>query len=160
MKHTVHSRFEHDIHDLLTDGHMPQDNYREALKTSHSTAVESYLANIPPNTVLEEPPPQISPDENLLARSARNALSQLRSGFCSALANYRFRIGISEDQSCSECGAAVQNTAHLFTCPSHPTALSCESLWTDPSGCAAFLSSFPCFSYLLPVQRPPPEPPP
>ena len=46
IKYTLHSRCEEDLRELLIDGQMTQDGYREVLHTSHSLSVDSYLANI------------------------------------------------------------------------------------------------------------------
>ena len=158
MKRTLSSRFLPDIQPFLVQGAMPHDSYRSALHRSHSETVDSYLNSVPPNRVLGAP--AVSQTQSALPRPHRTTLAQLRSGFCSSLCSYRARIGLQNDASCPECGAASHDTTHLFNCPSFPTDLSPESLWTDPTSCSIFLSSIPSFSYLAPVQRPPPEPPP
>ena len=46
------------------------------------------------------PPLQIDPAEQLLARSYRSALSQLRSGHCSRLQSYSHSVGLDDDPTC------------------------------------------------------------
>ena len=85
----------------------------------------------------------------------RATLSQLRSGFCARLKDYQLRIGKAVDDLCPECNAASHTTSHIFVCPSHPTPLTVESLWSDPWGVANFLPQLTSFQF-LPVVGPPP----
>ena len=159
MKRTLGSMFSKDIEHLRGDVQSPA-GYRRGLRALHSTAVREALGCQGPNRLLGRPAPPISDSERELPRPYRTALSQLRSGFCSRLSDYKLRIGQVDDATCPECGTAEQTVEHLFDCASFPTDLRPEHLWSEPVRVSHFLSSLPSFDYLPPLDRPPPEPPP
>ena len=160
IKHTLSSRFRNSIDHLLTDGVVPAAEYRPGLRRLHTAAVEDALRTAALNRVLGTPPPEVDLSELSLPRPTRSALAQLRSGFCSSLESYRFRIGISPNECCPECQQSPHDVAHIFECPTHPTPLTVSSLWDDPVAVAGHLSSLPSFPFVVPLPRPPPEPPP
>ncbi|KAF2360279.1 Reverse transcriptase domain [Trinorchestia longiramus] len=162
MKHTLQSRLIPSIAHLLSpNGDCLPSTYRQALNTLHSSAVQQAISAAGPNRVLQLSPPPISEEERSLPRSTRALLSQLRSGHSRALNSYQARIGAVQDPTCPACGAAVQTTSHLFSCPNTPTHLTPLDLWLDPLSTATFLSSVPSLSaYFPPPIRPPPERPP
>ena len=131
--------------------------YRQAIKDIHTDAVNIAIDNSGPNRVLGTKPPQVSKQERRLPRVTRSVLSQLRSGFCSKLRDFQFRLGRSTTSSCPECDLGEHTVAHLFDCPRHPTPLNPIDLWAHPCDVAAFLSRLPSFSEIPP---PPPPPPP
>ena len=90
-----------------------------------------------------------------IQRITRVTLSQLRSGFCSRLKDFQFRIGKTQDDLCPQCWYFPQNVDHLFNCPARPTQLVTDDLWTFPEEVASFLSFHPSFD----VPPPPPPPP-
>ena len=94
-----------------------------------------------PNRVLGRNPPEIDSRENYLPRITRSTLAQLRSGFCSRLNSYQFKIGRSDSDLCPECGTTSHTSNHLFACPSHPTDLVVEDLWTNTWAIADFVFS-------------------
>merc|ERR1712212_1070345 len=51
---------------------------------------------------------------------------------------------------CPSCRGAPHTTAHLFSCPSHPTSLTVRDLWDRPCAVAEFLPSLP-FPFTLPL---------
>ena len=160
MKYTLQSRFHSTVAPYLSNGSLPPDQYTDTLQLLHTSAVQNYISSRPPNRVLQEPPPPVSEDERALPRPFRTTLAQLRSGFCPALKTYLERVGRSPDGLCPSCRGAPHTTAHLFSCPSHPTSLTVRDLWERPVAVAEFLPSLP-FPFILPaLQRPPPEPPP
>ena len=161
---TLQSRYMHSVQQYLISNQTPPDGYRGIIRAIHSSTVQSYLSSAPPNKVLDVAPPEISAEEGQLPRHHRTTLSQLRSGYCSHLMDYRHRIGLSDTDLCPECGRAPHTVRHLFGCEVHPTALSPVDLWTRPIEVASFISGMEAFEDLPPVEPlvppPPPEPPP
>ena len=160
IRHTLQSRFMPTIRHLLTDGMASADTYRANMRSLHSAAVAGAIASLGDNRLLGCHPPEIHPSELNLPRPHRTTLSQLRSGFCSTLREYRHRIGLADSATCPECADPCQSVPHLFDCSSYPTPLAVLDLWERPTEVAAFLSSLPSFSFLPPLDPPPPEPPP
>ena len=161
MKHTLQSKFLPTIQHLLENGTTPPSEY-EYIKTAiHTETVTWAITNQSPNRILKRQPPPICPEETTLPRPYRATLSQLRSGFCKALNQYRTDIGLADDPSCPACGGEIHDPPHLFSCPAHPAGdLNVEDLWERPVRVAQFLRTLPCFEYLPALPPPPPEPPP
>ena len=164
---TLQSAYFDQLRHLTVDGIIPPDTIKTALKDIHTRTVTDFLSRANPNKVLGTPPPDIAASEAELPRHHRTTLSQLRSGYCSRLNSFRHRIGLSEVDSCPECGASSHTVHHLFRCPAHPTRLTPVDLWHRPREVAEFLSHHEAFSGLpeLPPAEPPapppsPEPPP
>ena len=82
--------------------------------------------------VLKERPPPISDEEQRLNRRQQCTLSQLRSGHCHLLQDYKYRVFGEPSDICTECGASQQDVRQLFACNKHPTDLSPEDLWRNP----------------------------
>ena len=125
----------------------------------HTAAVVNSIEARGDNRVLDTPPPPIDPEEEQLPRKTRRTLSQLRSGFCPCLEDYRHRVGLSESGICPCCRREEHTVQHVFECPDHPTELRPLDLWLHPNRAAEFLRTLPFFD-LPEVERPPPEPPP
>ena len=156
MKHTLRSKVIDDVRPYLdADGKIVPGTYRDTLNSIHTDIVGSTIAKQRPNRVLNTAPPKISMSEKTLPRVTRSTLSQLRSGFCSKLNDFRFRIGQTDSSACPECHMGEHNVSHLFDCPRHPTSLSPLDLWRSPRDVADFLFRIPSFSSL---PRPPPLP--
>jgi len=115
---------------------------REAI---HHTAVEKSIRARGTNRVLGTPAPTISEEEEGLSRKTRRTLSQLRSGFCPALEDYRHRIGLSTNNLCPCCRQGEHSVQHLFECSAHLTDLEPLDLWTRPAETAEFLRTLPFF---------------
>ena len=75
---------------------------------------------------MKERPPPISDEEQRLSRRQRCTLSQLRSGHCHLLQDYKHRVIGEPSDICTDCGASPQDVRHLFACTTHPTDLSPE----------------------------------
>ena len=159
IRHTLQSKFLPTVAPYLTNGTLPPDQYKPTLQALHTSAVRSAIDSRNPNRVLLAHPPPVSDEELSLPRIYRTTLSQLRSGFCPALKTYLARVGRAPDDLCPSCRGSPQTPSHLFSCPSHPTPLKVEDLWSRPVRASLFLSSLPFFN-LPPLARPPPEPPP
>ena len=80
--------------------------------------------------------------EQRLNRRQRCILSQLRSGHCYVMQDYKHRVLGEPSDICTDCGASPQDVRHMFACTTHPTDLSPEDLWRHPVG------SIRAFSYL------------
>ena len=160
MKYTLQSKFLPTVAPYLINGSLPPDTYKSTIQSLHTSAVASTIASRPPNRVLQQPDPPIAEEEETLSRPFRTTLAQLRSGFCPALNSYLERVGRSPDALCPSCHGAPHTTAHIFSCPSHPTSLTVRDLWDRPCAVAEFLPSLPFPFRLPPLPRPPPEPPP
>ena len=117
-------------------------NRMESLQNLHTHAVDSAIQLQGNNRVLKKRPPPISDEEQRLNRRQRCTLSQLRSGHCHLLQDYKHRVFGEPSDICTDCGASPQDVRHLFACTTHPTDLSPEDLWRNP------VRSIRVFSYL------------
>ena len=136
MKETLHSRHHSTVLPRLGSSRM------ESHQNLHTHAVESAIQLQGNNRVLKKPAPPISDEEQRLNRRQRCTLSQLRSGHCHLLQDYKHRVLGEPSDTCTDCGASPQDVTHLFDCTTHPTDLSPEDLWRNPVG------SIRAFSYL------------
>ena len=129
-----------EINHLFTDrSTIDDDQLKAGLKHLHTAAVEKTKRNYKENVVLGGYPPPVCTSEKLLSSRVRSRLCQLRTGFSKLLYSYLARIDPNVSDVCPECNAVGHTTRHLFECPAKPTALSVESLWTQPTEAALFL---------------------
>ena len=160
MKHTLQSKVSDVVQPYLNaDGVIEPGTYKATIDSIHTDIVSDAISRLAPNRILNCAPPVIDNKENYLPRITRATLAQLRSGFCSRLNDYQFKIGERPNDLCPECGTVTHSSQHLFECPSFPTNLSVEDLWTNTWAVASFLSTLPSFDF-LPSPGPPPPPPP
>uniref|UniRef100_A0A8D8R3A2 Uncharacterized protein n=1 Tax=Cacopsylla melanoneura TaxID=428564 RepID=A0A8D8R3A2_9HEMI len=75
----------------LSNVDLNTDSYKILLQEIHRDTVNQVVADYKPNRVLDAAPPEVDEAEKNLARSARTALAQLRSGWCCQLRNYQHR---------------------------------------------------------------------
>ena len=143
---------------FLSKGSVPPGELKNIISQIHTKVVEEAISGLEVNKVLQARPPAINNLERSLPRPTRAVLSQLRSGYCSRLNNYRFKIGASASATFPNCNAAPDSASHLFECPAHPTTLSTVDLWERPWDVAAHLTGVPAFAD-LPDPGPPPPPP-
>ena len=136
MKETLHSRHHSTVLPWLGSNRM------ESLQNLHTHAVDSAIQLQGYNRVLKKRPPQISDEEQRLNRRQRCTLSQLRSGHCHLLQDYKHRVFCEPSDICTDRGASPQDVRHLFACTTPPTDLSPEDLWRNP------VRSIRAFSYL------------
>ena len=171
MKQTLRSKCWETVEPFLTDGIVPPGTFNSVKDKIHTKVVGDYVDARGSNRVLNARPPLIDPTERFLPRKTRATLSQLRSGFCGSLNDFRTRLGRSDDENCTECNLHPHTSAHLFDCATHPTTLTTSDLWERPWEAANYLSALPAFSHLPACgppppprwrrrRRPPPEPPP
>ena len=125
MKHTLRSKVLPLVEPYLNaDGVIEPGTYQHAIQAIHADVVSSAIQNLAPNRVLGRSPPVIDIRESYLPRITRSTLAQLRSGFCSRLNSYQFKIGRLDNDLCPECGTASHTTTHLFECPAKRTNLT------------------------------------
>ena len=123
IRHTLQSRFRPSISAHLNDGITQPNSYRESLRRVHSDAVAAAIAALSPNRLLGVSPPAVSASERRLPRAHRTTLSQLRSGFCSAMRDYRHRIGAEPTPECPECADPVtRSRTSSAVLPDPPTS--------------------------------------
>ena len=136
MKETLHSRHHSTVLPRLGSNRM------ESHQNLHTHAVDSAIQPQGNNRVPKKSPPPISDEEQRLNRRQRCTLSQLRSGHCHLLQDYRHRVFGEPSDICTDCGASPKDARHLFACTMHPTDFSPEDLWRKP------VRSIRAFSYL------------
>ena len=102
------------------------------------------LSQRPPNKVLQDQTPSVSPAELLLSRETRRTLAQLRTNKSPLLVSYLFSIGDPRHPSplCPLCLMHDHTSSHLFECKSLPTSLSSLDLWTNPDKVEPFLAKW------------------
>ena len=137
MKETLHSRHHSTVLPRLVSSRM------ESHQNLHTHVVESPIQLQGHNRVLKKrpPPPPISDEKQRLNRRQRCTLSQLRSGHCHLLQDYKHRVLGEPSDICTYCGTSRQDVRHLFACTTHPTDLSPDDLWRNLVG------SIRAFSY-------------
>ena len=157
-KHTLQSRFNAKVAPYISqDGTVGDATL--VRKEIHTAAVAESIAARGMNRVLGTPAPPVHEEEKQLTRKTRRTLSQLRSGHCYSLNDYKHRIGQSDSNICPCCRQEEHTVQHIFECPVHPTPLQPEDLWSHRVTAAEFLRTLPFFE--LPEEpEPPPEPPP
>ena len=160
FKNTLYTLFSDKILPFLVNGDIPEHNYKQVIKSIHTIYVSESVNAMRPNVVLGTRPPPTNVEEIELPRSARTALSQLRSGYSIRLNSYRNSIGLSQDSLCPECLINDHTTRHLFECPAKPTDLSAADLWSNPKAVTNFLVTFHAFGDILPADPPAPPPQP
>ena len=114
------------------------------LRLIHSHIVSNHLSQRPPNKVLQDQTPSVSPAELLLSRETRRTLAQLRTNKSPLLVSYLFSIGDPRHPSplCPLCLMHDHTSSHLFECKSLPTSLSSLDLWTNPDKVEPFLATW------------------
>ena len=85
-------------------------------------------------------PPTIATAEQTLPRKTSTILAQLRTGHSRILGQYMRRIYPTARNNCHDCRHSPRRTHHIFDCPSNPTTLTMESLWTAPTDTAKHLN--------------------
>ena len=120
-----------------------EDLIQSNLKLIHSHIVSNHLSQRPPNKVLQDQTPSVSPAELLLSRETRRTLAQLRTNKSPLLVSYLFSIGDPRHPSplCPLC-LMHDHTSHLFECKSLPTSLSSLDLWMNLDKVEPFLATW------------------
>ena len=118
-------------------------HWKDIVKTL-THIVSNHLSQRPPNKVLQDQTPSVSPAELLLSRETRRTLAQLRTNKSPLLVSYLFSIGDPRHPSplCPLCLMHDHTSSHLFECKSLPTSLSSLDLWTNPDKVEPFLATW------------------
>ena len=113
-------------------------------KVGPAPVFSNHLSQRPPNKVLQDQTPSVSPAELLLSRETRRTLAQLRTNKSPLLVSYIFSIGDPRHPSplCPLCLMHDHTSSHLFECKSLPTSLSSLDLWTNPDKVEPFLATW------------------
>ena len=121
-----------------------EDLIQSNLKLIHSHIVSNHLSQRPPNKVLQDQTPSVSPAELLLSRETRRTLAQLRTNKSPLLVSYLYSIGDPRHPSplCPLCLMHDHTSSHLFECKSLPTSLSSLDLWMNPDKVEPFLATW------------------
>ena len=105
---------------------------KESLQNLHTHAVDSDI-HLPGNSrVLKERTPPIADEKQ--RQKQRCTLSQLPTGHCHLLHDYKHRVIGKPSDICTDCGASPQDVSHLFAGNAHTTELSPENIWLKPVG--------------------------
>ena len=160
MKATLQSKHQATVAPYLRNGVIEPATYKQVIGKIHTSSVSASISKLGVNRLLGDAPPKIA-SEVSLTRAERSTLSQLRTGHCKRLNDYKHSfLQQSPTAICPECLFRRHTASHLFDCDARPTDLSIRDLWTSPVSVVTFLKSLPSFSFLLPPNPPPPPPPP
>ena len=154
MKETLQSKYQDKAAPYLANGVSVDADYCSNLKQIHSVAAS--ISRLGTNDLLGCRPPPVSPSEGRLTRLQRTTLSQLRSGHCRFMQDYKVRVGQATSDVCLECRALPHTVQHLFSCNAAPTQITIRVLWINPVAVCDFLCSLSAFSALLPPGPAPP----
>ena len=97
MKDTLRSKLFDSVEPYLTNGVTQPLRYRQIINDLHTAIVGDAIEALGLNRVINRRPPDISPEEELLPRTTRCTLIQLRSGHCRLLTTYQQRISLILD---------------------------------------------------------------
>ena len=103
MKETLHSRHHSTVLPRLGSNRM------ESHQNLHTHAVDSAIQLQGNNRILKKRPPPISDEVQRLNRRQRCTLSQLRSGHCHLLQDFKHMMF----DICTDCGTSPQDVRHL-----------------------------------------------
>ena len=100
IKETLGSRHGNWLTPYLMNGTVDPACYRDTLKKIHTNVIAKLSTE---NAVLNAVPPEIDATEKRLTRIQRTTLSQLRSGSCKLLNNFKVMLGHAQSALCPEC---------------------------------------------------------
>ena len=108
----------------------------------HTSIFSIHLATTDINKILRTPPPHISSSEEILPRTPRGTLAQLRTNKFPFLKSYLHKVDAKTHPSplFPLCNIHTHDTHHLFICTHLRTTLSPLDLWTDPAGVVGLLA--------------------
>ena len=132
-------RFKHNIQQYLAEEQLSYTSYKLAISSIHQDVVRTAIESSSSKLLNGRPPP-IATAEQTLPRKTRTILAQLCTGHSRILGLYMNSIDPTAHNHCHNCGQSPHDTHHLFDCPSKPTTLTVESLWTAPTKTARHLN--------------------
>ena len=127
------------IQQYIAEEPLSNTNYKSAITSIHQDAVRTAIKSSSSKLLFGRPPP-IATAEQTLPRKTRTILAQLRTGHSRILGQYMNRFDPTARNHCHNCDQSPHDTRHLFDCPSKPTTLTVESLWTAPTETAKHLN--------------------
>ena len=127
------------IQQYLGEEPLRNTSYKSAISSIHQDVVRNVIESSS-SKLLNGRPPLIATAEQTLPRKTTTILAQLRTGHSRILGQYMNRIDPTKRNHCHNCGQSPSDTHHLFDCPSKPTTLTVESLWTAPFETAKHLN--------------------
>ena len=122
-------RLKPNIQQYLAEMPLNNTSYQSAISCIHQDVVRTKIEGSSSKLFNGRPPP-IATTEQTLPRKTRTILAQLRTGHSRILGQYINRIDPSARNHCHNCDQSPHDTHHIFDCPSKPTTLTVESLWT------------------------------
>ena len=123
---TLIGRSKPNIQQYLAEEPLSNTSYKSAISRIHQDVVRTAIKSSSSKLLNGRPPP-IATAEQTLPRNTRTILAQLRTG------QYMNYIDPTACNHCYNCGQSPHDTHHLYDCPSKPTTLTVESLWTAPN---------------------------
>ena len=132
-------RFRPNIQQYLADEPLSNTSYKSAISSIHQDAVRTAIDSSTSKLLNSRSSPIVTVEQTL-PRKTRTILAQLRTGHSRILGQYINRIDPTARNHCNNCGQSPHDTHHLFDCPSKPTTLTVESLWTPPTETAKHLN--------------------
>ena len=132
-------RFKPNIQQYLAEEPLSNTSYKSAISSIHQDAVRTAIDSSSSKLLNVRPPP-IATAEQTLPRKTKTILAQLRTGHSRIIGQYMNRIDPTARNHYHNCGQSPHDTHHLFYCPSKPTTLTVESLWTAPTETAKHLN--------------------
>ena len=132
MRETLRTKDHQQVNLLTLNGTVVDDlQYKEGLRTIHTTSVAAVINAQQKNKVLQQPSPNISKTEASLNRKTRVTLAQLRSGYSPYLNSYLNRINPTTypTASCPDC---EQSPHTMNTC--FPVGQTPPRSRQEPSG--------------------------
>ena len=133
------SRLKSNIQQYLAEEPLSNTSYKSAISSIHQDVVRIVIERSS-SKLFNGRPPTIATAEQTLPRKTRTILAQLRTGHSRILGQYMDRIDPTARNHCHNCGHSHHDTHDLFDCPSKPTTLTVESLWTAPTETAKHLN--------------------
>ena len=118
MKETLHSRHHSTVLPRLDSSRIKNH------QNLHTHTIDSAIQLQGHNKILKKRPPTLLDEEQRLNRRQRCTLSQLQSGHCHLLQDYKHRVLGEPSDICTDCGTLPQDVRHLFAC-TH-TQLTCQ----------------------------------
>ena len=120
------------------------ENIKQNLKTIHTSIMQKFRNDRPPNKILNKEAPTVNKSEENLPRNIRRTLAQIRTNKSPLLFTYKHKIEPQTypNSSCPLCKSNEHDTIHLFNCTKIPTQLTPIDLWKNPVRAAALLDTW------------------
>ena len=128
-RRSLFGRIKPTIQQFLAEEPLSNTIYKSAISSIHQDAVRTVVESSSSKLLNGRPPP-IATAEQTLPRMTGTILAQLCTGHSRILGQYMNIINPTACNHCHNCGQSPHDTHHIFDCPSKPTTLTVESLWT------------------------------